>query len=196
MRVTVSDEQLNKAFEMIKDNTSFAESARLHAQGQRGSEMLQALSLRPEILRTFGDYAQCLYPGGLVERSVKELVILEASRRNACQFCADSHTAVARMLGISDDPIRLLDEPQRMSDRERLAVEYTVAAMQDSNRVPNELFDRLREHYTEPELVEVTFLIGYINCLNIFNNCLRVTYHGEFEAFAPQESPAEPRGSS
>ena len=53
--------------------------------------------------------------------------------------------------------------------------------MTDSNRVPQALFIRLHEHFTDPEIVELTFLIGLINLLNLFNNCLQVTYHGEMD---------------
>jgi hypothetical protein len=28
--------------------------------------------------------------------------------------------------------------------------------------------------------VELTFLVGYINLLNLFNNCLGVRYNGEY----------------
>jgi len=41
------------------------------------------------------------------------------------------------------------------------------------------MFDQLREHYSEAEIVELTFLIGYINMLNWFNNALQVEYRGE-----------------
>ena len=43
----------------------------------------------------------------------------------------------------------------------------------------------LREHFTDAELVELTFLIGYINMLNLFNNALGVRYHGEYAILAP-----------
>jgi hypothetical protein len=50
----------------------------------------------------------------------------------------------------------------------------------DSNRVPDALMAELAEHFSDPELVELSFLIGYINMLNLFNNLLHVRYHGEY----------------
>jgi alkylhydroperoxidase family enzyme len=91
------------------------------------------------------------------------------------------HIAIARMLGIGENPLALLHQPNHQTERQRLALEYTRAAMKDSNRVPDELFERLRRHFTDAEIVEITFLIGNINALNMFNNCLRVTYHGEYQ---------------
>ncbi len=43
--------------------------------------------------------------------------------------------------------------------------------MTDSNHIPAALSLELKELFTDPELVELTFLIGYINMLNLFNNC-------------------------
>jgi len=182
MRIDVSDEQIQTAFELVRDDPTFAESVEAVRRGGRPGEMLQALALRPELLQGFVALSAGLYPGGIVERDVKERVILEASRRNECQFCTNVHVAIARMHGVGDDPIRLLDEPTRMTERQRLALEYTRAAMQDSNRVSNDLFEHLRELFTDAEIVEITFLIGNINALNMFNNCLHVTYHGEYDS--------------
>ena len=52
--------------------------------------------------------------------------------------------------------------------------------MPDSNDVPEALASQLHEHFTDPELVELSFLIGYINMLNLFNNLLQVRYSGEY----------------
>jgi alkylhydroperoxidase family enzyme len=42
------------------------------------------------------------------------------------------------------------------------------------------MVQRLHEQFTDPELVELSFLIGYINMLNLFNNLLEVRYHGDY----------------
>jgi len=72
---------------------------------------------------------------------------------------------------MNPDPSRVLS----------LALEYAAAVHNDSNRVPNDLYERLHAAFTEAELVELTFLIGFINMLNWFNNALDLQYHREFE---------------
>ena len=193
MRVTVNSEEIRRAFDVVKADPAFEESRALVESGGHPLEMIQAMCLRPEILQVFGQTGHCVYPGGLLERSVKEYVILESSQRNQCQFCTQTHIAVARMLGISDQPLANIDNPSRLTERERLAIEYTRAAMTDSNRVPESLFSRLRTSFTDPEIVELTFLIGLINLLNLFNNCLQVTYHGEFDG-VPSSPSSRPAG--
>lgn len=180
MRVTVTPEQIRSAFDVVKDDSSFDESRGLWERGHAPVEMIQAMALRPEILRAFAGFGDAVYPGGILERRVKELVIIAASQSNECQFCVNSHCDLVDLAGIVEDPLTAIDQPESLAPRERLAVEYTRAAMADSNDVPEPLASRLHEHFTDPELVELSFLIGYINMLNLFNNLLQVRYSGEY----------------
>jgi AhpD family alkylhydroperoxidase len=190
MRVTVSPEQIEAAFLAVKDDPSFDESRGLWERGLPPVEMIQAMCLRPEILRAFAGFGGCVYPGGLLERRVKELVIITASKTNECQFCTDSHCDLVDIADILAEPLALIEHPASLAPRERAAVAYTRAAMAHSNAIPAPLTGELHEQFTDPELVELTFLIGYINMLNLFNNCLDVRYHGEYALLMPPISSA------
>ena len=197
MRVTVTPDQVRSAFEAVKDDPSFDESRGLWERGRPPVEMLQAMCLRPEILRAFGGFGGCVYPGGLLERRVKELVIITASHANDCQFCTDSHCDLVGIGDILEDPMALIDRPASLPTRERLAIEYTRAAMADSNAIPEPLWADLAAAFTDPELVELTFLIGYINMLNLFNNCLGVRYRGDYLVLGQAAMPSgAPEASS
>lgn len=182
MRIDIQPNDVARAFAEVADCPAFRESAALVARGGLPVEMLQAMAMSPGLLRAFGGWSEAVYPGGAIERRVKELVILAVSQRNACQFCTDSHVAIARQMGLAadGDPLALLDQPALLSERERLAVEYARAAHRDSNRVPDELFRALRAAYTDAEIVELTATVGLIHMLNLFNNCLRVAYRSEY----------------
>jgi AhpD family alkylhydroperoxidase len=180
MRVTVSPPQIQAAFEAVKDDPSFDESRGLWERGRPPVEMIQAMCLRPEILRAFAGFGGCVYPGGLLERRVKELVIITASQTNECQFCTESHCDLVDLAGILEAPLELVAQPAALAPRERLAVEFTRAAMHDSNHVPEALWAQVRDAFSDPEVVELAFLVGYINMLNLFNNILGVRYAGEY----------------
>ena len=143
-------------------------------------EMIQAMCLRPEILRAFAGFGSSVYPGGLLERRVKELVIITASQTNECQFCTSSHCDLVDIANIVQDPLVLIERHESLVPRERVAIALTRAVMTDSNHIPEPLARELHEHFTDPELVELAFLIGYINMLNLFNNALDVRYNGEY----------------
>ena len=180
MRVTVTPEQIEAAFEAVKDDPSFDESRGLWERGHAPVEMLQAMCLRPEILQAFAGLGGSVYPGGLLERRVQELVIITSSTLNDCQFCTNAHVDMVDIWNIVDQPLAMIEEPAALPPRERLAIDYTRAVLTDSNAVPESLSRELRDHFTDPEVVELTFLIGYINLLNLFNNALGVRYNGEY----------------
>ncbi len=185
MRVTVTPDQIRTAFEAVKDDSSFDESRALWERGRPPVEMIQAMCLRPELLRAFAGFGGAVYPGGILERRVKELVIIAASRTNECQFCQHSHCDLVSIGNIVEEPLVVIDRPELMAPREALAVEYTRAAMHDSNAIPEDLRQRLKERFSDPELVELSFLIGFINMLNLFNNLLEVRYNGEYSLLEP-----------
>jgi AhpD family alkylhydroperoxidase len=180
MRVTVTTEQIQAAFDAVKDDPSFDESRGLWERGRPPVEMVQAMCLRPEILRAFAGFGDCVYPGGLLERRIKELVIIAASGANECQFCTNAHVDIVELGGIVADPLTAIRDGDGLAPRERAAVAYTRAATADSNAIPDGLVGELHDLFTEPEIVELTFLIGYINMLNLFNNSLQVRYRGDY----------------
>jgi alkylhydroperoxidase family enzyme len=180
VRVSVTPDQIQSAFEAVKDDPSFDESRGLWERGHAPVEMLQAMCLRPEILRSFAGLGGSVYPGGLLERPIKELVIITSSAANECQFCTNAHVDIVDIWNIVDSPLQIIDAPAGLAPRERLAIDYTKAVLADSNDIPESLSRELHEHFSDPELVELTFLIGYINMLNLFNNALGVRYNGEY----------------
>lgn len=179
MRITVDPAMVARNFAAFQNNSSLQESAQLFAKGLPIAEMIQAFAMNRSVLSAFAGF-EAIYPRGNLERGILEKVILCVSMRNACQFCVNSHLDITRALGISGTGAIEPDAPEH-SPRERLAIEYALAIHGDSNRVPKDLYERLHGAFTDAELVELTFLIGFINMLNWFNNALDVRYHREFE---------------
>jgi alkylhydroperoxidase family enzyme len=175
MRITIDPARVAEIFSKFADNPSLQESAQLFAQGLPIAEMIQAFAMSEKALRAFAGF-ESIYPHGSLERSVLEKVILRVSQLHECQFCTQSHLDIMQHLSISTD----VSSTAPQTERERLAVEYAELVTRDSNRVPDSFFDRLRAAFTDAEIVELTFHIGFITMLNRFNNALQVRYRGDF----------------
>jgi alkylhydroperoxidase family enzyme len=52
-------------------------------------------------------------------------------------------------------------ESPRFSERERAALQFCERITRDDLEVSEECLARVREHFTEAEVVEMTFIIGY-----------------------------------
>ncbi|WP_050465511.1 carboxymuconolactone decarboxylase family protein [Herbaspirillum autotrophicum] len=103
---------------------------------------------------------------------LKELVRLRASQINGCAFCLDMHVTDARKAGESERRLATVSawrETPFFSERERAALEWTEAlTLVSQQHVPDAVWEAVRPHFTEAELVELTLLITSINSWNRF----------------------------
>jgi len=105
-----------------------------------------------------------------LEGSLLELVRIHASQINGCAYCIDMHTKDARANGETEMRIYALNawrETPFFTDRERAALEWAeTLTLIASNHVSDELFERVRQHFTETELAELCGAIIMINGWN------------------------------
>jgi alkylhydroperoxidase family enzyme len=88
------------------------------------------------------------------------------------------HTKDARAMGETEQRIYALNawrETPFYTDRERAALEWTetVTRVADTH-VPDDVYDRVREHFNESELVALTFAVVAINTWNRLSIAFRV----------------------
>jgi AhpD family alkylhydroperoxidase len=105
-----------------------------------------------------------------LEHSLLELVKIRASQINGCAYCLDMHTKDARALGETEQRIYALSawrETPFFSDRERAALEWAEAVTRVSeSQVPDAVYEAVTPHFTEAELVALTFAVVAINSWN------------------------------
>jgi AhpD family alkylhydroperoxidase len=107
-----------------------------------------------------------------VEKPLAELVRLRASQINGCAFCVDMHTADARKGGETDRRLATVTvwrETPFFTDRERAALEWTEAVTLVSvDHVPDSVWNAVRPHFSDEEIVDLTLLVAAINSWNRF----------------------------
>jgi len=85
-RIKFDTETIQKHFEKVANNPAFKESAENVKAGKMPTSMISAFAMHPTMLRDFCAGSESIYPGGLIERVLKEKVIVAVSKLNACQF--------------------------------------------------------------------------------------------------------------
>src|ERR1035437_458933 len=105
-----------------------------------------------------------------LEHSLLELVKTRASQINGCAFCLDMHTKDARAGGETEQRLYALSAWQEtpfFTDRERAALTWTEAVTRVADtHVPDDVFELVREQFTEKELADLTLAIVTINGWN------------------------------
>jgi AhpD family alkylhydroperoxidase len=92
---------------------------------------------------------------------------LRASQINGCAFCIDMHSKDARARGATEQRLYELDarrETPFYTDRERAAIEWTEAlTLVFETHVPDEIYEQVRKHFGEKEIVDLSLIVGAIN---------------------------------
>ena len=105
-----------------------------------------------------------------LEESLLGLVKLRASQINGCAYCIDMHWKDLRALGESEQRLYGLgawEESPYYTDRERAALAWTEAVTKVSEtHVPDEVYEKIRPHFTEKELADLTLAVASINSWN------------------------------
>ncbi|WER47449.1 carboxymuconolactone decarboxylase family protein [Cupriavidus sp. WKF15] len=107
-----------------------------------------------------------------LEQSLVELVRLRASQINGCAYCIDMHTRDARKHGEDDRRLATLSvwhETPFFTERERAALAWTEAVtLVSQDHVPDAVWEAVRPHFEDAELVNLTLLVNAINTWNRF----------------------------
>lgn len=130
---------------------------------------LSAYDAAPAAMKALGNVEAYLHQSGL-DKNLIELVKMRASQINGCAYCLDSHSKELRRLGESEQRIYLLNawaESPLYSPRERAALAWTDAlTLISQTHAPDALYEEVRRHFDDKELVDLTTLIGMINLWN------------------------------
>jgi len=69
-------------------------------------------------------------------------------------------------------------------------IEYSIAVTNDFHRVRDAIFDRLRKHFDDAQIVELTWRIALCGAFNRFNDALQVEVDDGVEVLAQEGAPA------
>jgi AhpD family alkylhydroperoxidase len=105
-----------------------------------------------------------------IDPKLLHLMKTRVSQINRCAYCIDMHTKDARSVGETEQRLYSLSAWQETpfySPRERAALEWAeTLTLIASHNVPDELYARAREHFSEEELAGLTLAVIAINGWN------------------------------
>lgn len=126
---------------------------------------------------------------------LRSLVTVRVSQINWCRFCVDLNSmTLARRAGSTEKVQQLSNwrESGAFSESERAALDYAEAMTLSDRRVTDDLTARLKRHFDDDAVVELTGLVAFQNLSSKFNAALDVPSQGFCEV--PAASAAPPAG--
>jgi AhpD family alkylhydroperoxidase len=136
-----------------------------------GIEPMEIWAYQPKMMMGMGRFNAAVRKGKSTDQRLKNLIELKGSQMIGCEFCVDLGSQICRSSGLSDEELLALPNhgsSTLFSDPEKTALDYTVAVMRTPVEVTDELFARMRDLFTEKQIVEITAHLALVN-LDRFN---------------------------
>lgn len=131
---------------------------------------------RPRIVQAFAQLnAAVMDPAGEVDLGFRRLIGHVASKASGCLYC-QAHTLLgAQNFGVS--AAKLADvwvyaSSPLYSEKERVALDFALAAAAQPNAVTDELFAALSQHWSEGQIVEILGVVAMFGFLNRWNDSM------------------------
>jgi alkylhydroperoxidase family enzyme len=176
-------------------------TGRAPSAGHSGIEPIEVWAHQPKMMWGTFRFNQAVRKGKSVDERIKNLVELKGAQMIGCEFCVDLGSQICRNSGFSDDELLALPryrQSEKFTEQEKVALDYAVAVMRTPVEVTDELFERLKEHFNDEQLVEITALLTLVN-LDRFNAAFGIGSAGFSEGMVcvppdrPSSAPAPAR---
>jgi 4-carboxymuconolactone decarboxylase len=136
-----------------------------------GLEPMEVWAHKPKLMMAMGKFNGAVRKPGTLEERIRNLCELKGAAMIGCEYCVDLGSQICRHTGFSDEELLALPrytESDLFTEREKVALDYTVAVMRTPVEVTDELFADLQSHFSTEQIVELTALLTVVN-LDRFN---------------------------
>jgi uncharacterized peroxidase-related enzyme len=137
---------------------------------------VRTMARRPRVARAFTELNMAVMEcHGAVTPEFKRLIGYVTSFVSGCRYC-QAHTILgSERFGSTEE--RLNDAwnyagSEHFTDAEKAALAYAQAAAQVPNAVDEEIAARLREHWDDDDIVEITAVVALFGYLNRWNDSM------------------------
>ena len=131
---------------------------------------------RPPALRHLMAMLMEMAEEAVLPKRYLEIAVVVVSRLNDCAYCVAHHTPRLLEQGLAPETAARILEPDcpGLDQTDRLVRDYAVQVTTRPGRMRDEIFDRLRAHFSEEQIVELTLRTALCGFFNRFNEALQI----------------------
>jgi alkylhydroperoxidase family enzyme len=168
--------------------------AEMERCAREGTPRPESSAIRAHVPAAFWFFANAwndLFRNGEVDHSLKELCRVYVSHSVKCEYCGNQRSEKSRAEGLVEgkyDELLNFESSPNYTEREKAAMAYAEAIVW-TGQADDDLWERLYEHFDEPELVELGCMIGLTLGQQSWLRLLGIEHHqvmpGTSAAMAP-----------
>lgn len=137
---------------------------------------LLTMQRKPAIVEGFEAFTQAVMrDANEVDPGFKRLAAHMASSAAGCRYCEAHSLIAANIHGVSQaklDDLWNYEDSDHYSERERVGLDFALAAGAVPNGVDEEVMAPMREHWSDDEIVELLAAISLYGFLNRWNDSM------------------------
>ena len=106
-----------------------------------------------------------------------EIALVTVSKINSCEYCVAHHGPRMTRQGFEADAFDqlLADEVPGFDDIDHLVRDYSVQVTNNFQYMRDTIFDKLKQHFSEAQIFELTFRIALCGFFNRVNDALQIS---------------------
>ncbi len=126
----------------------------------------------PDTLSGFLALFKSVMDDAPTDQLLKWKVAYVVSQLNKCDFCVDVTRMKLKQLGLDEQSMKNIEKA--CGEKECVAIEYAKAVTTHAYKISPEIIEKLKQHFTDQQIVEITSVVGLFNFINRFNDALRI----------------------
>lgn len=137
--------------------------ARLSVPEGPGGDAVQIWNLQPELGAAATRLVDAAYNHSILPTRVREAARLRIAQLNDCTVCLSFRADSVKADGLTEDfycQVGPSSDTGGLSEQERLAVEYAERFAVDHLSIDDAFVDRLRQHFSDPEIFDLTICVS------------------------------------
>jgi len=163
----------------IADPRMKAELERCRREGTPRPESQAIRAHVPAVFWSFTNTWREVFHEGVLDHSIKELCRVYVSRSVKCEYCGNQRSVKSARAGLTEAhylDLLEFESSNRFGPREKAALAYTEAIVWDLE-TDDALWERLRAHYNEPEMVELGYFVAITMGQQRWLRTLNIDHH-------------------
>lgn len=131
---------------------------------------------RPPVLKHMMGMLMELSAEHVLPKRYLEIALVTVSKINECKYCVAHHTPRAVEHGIDPEACRLIleDSVPGFDATDMLVRDYAVQVTNNFQYIRNEIFDRLKQHFSDEQIFELTTRTALCGFFNRVNDSLQI----------------------
>jgi uncharacterized peroxidase-related enzyme len=132
--------------------------------------IMRTMANSPAVLQGYLDFSGALSKGNLSPK-FREQIALTVSEVNNCDYCLAAHSAIGRMVGLSEEAIGDSRRGESTDTKEATGLAFTRSVVMNRGWVTDEEVAKLRKAgFADGEIAEILANIGLTLFTNYFNH--------------------------